>query len=258
MSGITDQQLTGLYEATVISETDGKVGKVTTVYLDDDTQQPSWVTVKTALVAGASSFVPLDQATLSGDELRVPYGKDMIKDAPDLDDDSDLSPAQERDLYRYYGLSDQPLSDPSGLDDRDHSPAGSEDRDGGSMTLSEEQVSVDTQTRESGRARLRRHVVTERVSQDVPVSHEEVVIEREPITAGDRGDALSGGELTEEEHEVTLHEERAVVETETVPVERVRLGTKTVTDTETVSTDVRHEELEVDEGASGTDDGSGR
>ena len=98
------------------------------------------------------------------------------------------------------------------------------------MTRSEERLRVGTEQVETGRARLRKYVVTEQQSVDVPISREEVRVEREPITDANRGEALSGTEITEDEHEIVLHEERPVVTTETVPVERVRLGTETVTD----------------------------
>ena len=67
-----------------------------------------------------------------------------------------------------------------------------------------------------------------------------------PITDANRGDALSGGQITEEEHEVVLTAERPVVTTEAVPVERVRLGTETVTQKQTVTGDIRKEQIEVD------------
>ncbi|MEJ5946425.1 PRC and DUF2382 domain-containing protein [Pseudokineococcus basanitobsidens] len=302
---ITSDQVRSLYDADVYSDGDEKIGSVGTVYLDDDTDRPSWVTVKTGLFGSSESFVPLDAATLDGDRVRVPYSKDKVKDAPRMDSDAELSPAEEDELYRHYGLA----GGTAGTTDRDTTDQGTADRgtaaaagtatgtvgtgapghaegtrdapavdgttgtgspgyaEGGTrgeghdtsgpntddaMTRSEERVSVGTQSRESGRARLRKHVVTERVTQDVPVSHEEVVVDREPITDANRGDAVSGGDLTEEEHEVTLHEERAVVDKETVPVERVRLGTQTVTGTESVSTDARREEIEVDGDGDGT------
>jgi uncharacterized protein (TIGR02271 family) len=114
------------------------------------------------------------------------------------------------------------------------------------MTLSEERLNVGTQRREAGRARLRKYVVTENVTQTVPVSREEVRIEREPITDANIGDATSGPDISEEEHEVILHEERPVVEKEAVPVERVRLDTETVTDEVTVSDEVRKERIDTD------------
>ena len=85
------------------------------------------------------------------------------------------------------------------------------------MTRSEEQLRVGTETREAGRARLRKHVVTEQQKVTVPVSREEVRVEREPITDANRGDAYDGPAISEEEHEVTLRAERPVVDNEAVP-----------------------------------------
>jgi uncharacterized protein (TIGR02271 family) len=95
----------------------------------------------------------------------------------------------------------------------------------------------------------------------VPVSREEVRVEREPITDANVGNAMDGPAISEEEHEVTLHAERPVVEKEAVPVERVRLDKDTVTEQERVSADVRKEEIEVDGGtgtAGGTTGGDDR
>ncbi|HYP46383.1 MAG TPA: YsnF/AvaK domain-containing protein, partial [Propionibacteriaceae bacterium] len=114
------------------------------------------------------------------------------------------------------------------------------------MTLSEERVNVGVQRREAGRARLRKYVVTENVTQTVPVSREEVRVEREPITDANIGNATSGPAISEEEHEVVLHEERPVVQKEAVPVERVRLDTETVTENVTVNEEVRKEQVDTD------------
>ena len=113
------------------------------------------------------------------------------------------------------------------------------------MTRSEEHLNVGTERVEAGRARLRKYVVTEQQTVSVPVSHEEVRVEREPITDENRGDAVDGPAISEEEHEVILHAERPVVATEAVPVERVRLGTETVTEQQQVSGEVRKEQIEV-------------
>jgi len=56
---------------------------------------------------------------------------------------------------------------------------------------------------------------------------------------------MSGADLSEEEHEVVLTEERPVVAKETVPVERVRLDKDTVTDTAQVSEEVRAEQIDI-------------
>jgi uncharacterized protein (TIGR02271 family) len=114
------------------------------------------------------------------------------------------------------------------------------------MTRSEEQLRVGTRTEETGRARLRKYVVTEMVTQTVPVSHEEVRIEREPITEANRGAATDGPAISEEEHEVVLHGEQVVTSKKTVPVERVRVGVETVTEEQTVSEQVRKEQIETE------------
>ncbi len=116
------------------------------------------------------------------------------------------------------------------------------------MTRSEERLNVGTQQVEAGRARLRKYVVTEKQTVNVPVSHEEVRVGREPITDANRDEAMTGGEITEEEHEVILHAERPVVATEAVPVERVRLGTETVAEQRNVTGEVRKEQIEVMDG----------
>jgi uncharacterized protein (TIGR02271 family) len=80
--------------------------------------------------------------------------------------------------------------------------------------------------------------------QTVPVSHEEVRLEREPITDANRGQATTGTDITEEEHEVTLHAERPVTDKETVPVERVRLGKETAIEDHEVNETLRKEQID--------------
>ena len=103
-----------------------------------------------------------------------------------------------------------------------------------------------TASREAGRARLRKYVVTEQVQKTVPVSHEEVRVEREPITDGNVDGAMSDAEISEGEHEVVLHEEEPVVEKRTVPKERVRLGKETTTEERQVSEEVRKERIDAE------------
>ncbi|MEW1599552.1 PRC and DUF2382 domain-containing protein [Streptomyces sp. NPDC093808] len=114
------------------------------------------------------------------------------------------------------------------------------------MTRSEERMHVGVERHETGRARLRKYVVTEEVQQTVPVRHEEVRVEREPITDANREEAESGPAFKEDQHEVTLHEERPVVTTEAVPVERVRMTTEEKVENETVRGQVRKERIEAE------------
>lgn len=229
-----------------------KLGSIGQVYLDNDSGAPEWATVKTGLFGTRESFVPLREAELRGDGVQFPYDKQRIKDAPTIDADRDISPHEETGLYQYYGL---PAGGPfagSGetrghLTDRtttgyDTSGPTTDD----AMTRSEERVRAGTETREAGRARLRKYIVTEQQQVSVPVSHEEVRIEREPITDANRDRAMAGPELSDEEHEVVLTEERPVIEKEAVPVERVRLGKEKVTEDANIEVDVREERIDTD------------
>ncbi|MFB9316683.1 PRC-barrel domain-containing protein [Cryptosporangium minutisporangium] len=93
--------------ATAYDQAGSKLGKIGQVYLDNRTQAPEWVTVHTGLFGTKESFVPVGDAELDGDRLRLPYDKQLIKTAPDLDPAGPfggLTPEQERDLYRHYGV----------------------------------------------------------------------------------------------------------------------------------------------------------
>ncbi len=244
---ITEQQI-----STVIGSTahgaDGKLGTVGEVYLDDETGRPEWATVRTGMFGTKESFVPLADADLSGSDLRLPYDKDKVKNAPQVDTDGHLSPTEEAELYRYYGIGSgtdagyTETTTTTGTVGHDTSGPTTDN----AMTRSEEHLRVGTQRVEAGRARLRKYVVTENVTQTVPVSREEVVLEREPITDANIGNALDGPAISEEEHEVVLHAERPVVAKEAVPVERVRLDKETVEETETVVEEVRKERIEIE------------
>lgn len=251
---LNSQNLQSLIGATVIDSDGDKIGTVGQIYLDVDTDAPKWASVNTGLFGMSESFVPVDQADESGDGIRVPYQKAFVKDAPRVDVDGSLSEADEAELYRYYGTGDVDYGATDRADGIDttsgHDTSGPTTDD--AMTRSEERLRVGTEKVQTGRARLRKYVVTEHETVTVPVSHEEVRLEREPITDGNVGDALDGPDISEEEHEVVLTEERPVVAKETVPVERVRLGTETVTENESVTGEVRKEEIEYEDG---TDNG---
>jgi uncharacterized protein (TIGR02271 family) len=238
----------------VYDESGDKIGSAAEVYLDDETGRPEWVTVRTGMFGTKESFVPIRNADLTDDGVRVPVSKSQVKDAPTIDTDGHLSPQEEQELYRYYGMgtgtTGTTTTQTSGVDER---PAVGHDTSGpttdNAMTRSEERLNVGTRSEEVGRARLRKYVVTENVTETVPVSREEVRVEREPITDANVGNAMDGPAISEEEHEVTLHGETPVVDKEAVPVERVRLDKTTVTDQATVSEGVRKEEIDVDSAA---------
>ena len=234
---------------TAVDANGDKVGKIDEVYFDRSSGEPEWATVNTGLFGLRTSFVPLSGAERGEDAVQLASTKDQIKDAPNVDADGELSTDEERRLYEYYGRSDYGDWDgetdrTEGLFDSGHDTSGPNTDD--AMTRSEEELRVGTERREAGRARLRKSVVTEEVTKTVPVQREEVRIEREPITDANRDAALDGPDISEEEHEVVLHEEAPVMSKEAVPKERVRMEKDTRTDEETVSDEVRKERIETD------------
>jgi uncharacterized protein (TIGR02271 family) len=259
---IDSSNVNDLIGTDVYGTDDSKIGTVGQVYVDNDTHAPTWVTIRTGLFGSSESFAPLDDATFESGVVRVAYDKSFVKDAPRVESDGDISEDEEGSLYSYYGngtTTETPLydqdadrSDDTGTVGHDTSGPTTDD----AMTRSEERLHVGTERVEAGRARLRKHVVTEQVTKTVPVSHEEVTLNREPITDANAADALSGPALSEEEHEVVLTGERVVTAKETVPVERVSLGTETVTEQQTVNEDVSHEEIEFDDDATRTTTGT--
>jgi uncharacterized protein (TIGR02271 family) len=251
-----------------------KIGTIEEIYLDAQTGEPEWALVNTGLFGTKSTFVPLRDASGDGDSLSVPFEKAQVKDAPKMDPDGQLSQSEEAELYRHYGLEYSESQSDSGLPeggagtgttgtagdagfagDRGEDAPGTTGRDvsgpttDDAMTRSEEELRVGTSEREAGRARLRKYVVEDEVTQTVPVKREEVRVEREPVTDANVDAATEGPAISEEEHEVVLHEEQAVVDKQAVPKERVRLEKDTFTEEQQVSDTVRQERIDVEDDA---------
>lgn len=237
------QQVPTILGHPVFDSTHSKVGTADHVYFDRYSGEPAWLTVRTGLFGTKETFVPLDTLQIDGDELVVPYSKEQIKNAPNLDIDAgeDIPADDELMVYEYYGLAYTPVTAESAAGPMTQTSAGDD-----AMTRSEERLRVGKETRETGRVRLRKYVTVEEEQRTVPVRREHVRVEREPITDENVDAAMAGPDITEAEHEVILHEERPVVATETVPVERVRLEKETEVDEETVSAEVRKERIETE------------
>lgn len=261
MPGFTREDLDG---KTIKSSDGSKIGKVTNLYLDYQTEKPEWISVATGLFGTREALLPLAAAQRDGDDLVVPFDKDTVKNAPHHDPDAELTQQQEAELFAYYRIpyggdtvtaAGGPAAGSAVTNSR---TAAGRDLRGpntdSAMTRSEERLHVGTESVETGRARLRKYIVTENVTQTVPVSHEEVRVEREPVTDANRDAATSGADLTDEEAETTLHEERPVTAKETVPVERVSLQKDTVTDEIDVTDTVREERIDTE----GAERGSAR
>src|SRR3954468_4749837 len=233
----------------VVGQDGEKIGKVKDVYLDNETRRPEWFAVTTGLFGKRLSFVPIADADISGDEIRVPYDKAQVKDSPQIDPDGQLDPSEEATLYRHYGLNygkDESSTLLGGRDEGQNRGRTEQQSGGGkdtAMTRSEEELVAGKRTREAGRAKLQKYVETEHKQITVPVRRERVRVAPEPITGANKGQAMSGPDISEGVHEETLYEEEPVVEKRTVPKERVRLEKEQETEQREVGADLRKEQI---------------
>lgn len=281
---ISQEQIPAVVDHMIYDPDGKKIGEARHVFLDERTGEPEWATVRTGLFGTQETFVPIHEGRVVGDTIEVPFPRTKVKDAPHMDvSRGRLTEQQERELYNFYGFEWEGTEGPAegGAAGAGAPPAqaaggaaagagaagapaggtgatayGREGAGAGAaagyatgqdaMTRSEEHLRVRTERFETGRARLLKYVVTEEVEQTVPVRHEEARIEREPITDANRSAAMSGPEISEDAYEIVLHDERPVVETEAVPVERIRLVAEEHVDQETVRGTVRKERVEVE------------
>ncbi len=102
------QQLTEQHESwigrTLHDASGHKVGKIEDIYTDDDTGQPEWIAVTIGRFGSNVSFVPVAGASLTGDDVMVPFPKEQVKEAPNAGADGQLSQEEEARLYGHYGL----------------------------------------------------------------------------------------------------------------------------------------------------------
>ncbi|WDF33567.1 PRC and DUF2382 domain-containing protein [Arthrobacter agilis] len=272
-----------------------KVGPIGVVYLDDADERPTWVTVHTGLFGTRESFVPLKGATVQGRELVVAYSRDQIRHAPSIDRDGHLGPGEEAALRRYYGPAVPAQAGPTDKEiparSSGHAPTAAEEapsapdptvpdgtlaeeapstpdptvpdgalarEDGGTpwVVRSEERLRVGTEQHIAAHVRLRKYVVTEEATVSVPLLREELKVDIEPIDPSVLPDDGNGASFQEESVEFVAREEHALVSKETVPVERVRMSTVTLTGRTTLREDVRKERItsSVDRGTGSPDD----
>jgi uncharacterized protein (TIGR02271 family) len=227
---LTRESIQNVLGSTAYDSAHEKIGRIGHVYVDRQTGQPEWMTVKTGMFGKRESFVPLEPAEVRDGEVVVPFEKKRVTNAPNVEANAagNLSEQDEAQLYSYYGMQHPTI------------PAATVRE--GAMTRSEEQLRVGTEKRETGRVHLRKYVVTEDQQQTVPVHKEKVRLEREPITDQNRGQA----DISEADYEVVQREEQPVVAKETVPMEQVRLAKDETTEQQTVGGKVRKERVDVE------------
>jgi uncharacterized protein (TIGR02271 family) len=266
---------------TVYDRAGEKIGKVDDLFVDQ-TDQPEYIGVKMGFLGTRSTLIPWESVSTTDDEGRtitVEADKDKAKNGPTFDDDREITPEFEREVYSYYGLSRSSSSESSGSYGSYHSDNGTEagtvgpgmsmgdtetgefrehaatdegvnqsrtddleDEDELRVQRSEEELAAGTREREAGQLKVRKRVRTDRETIEVPTRHEEVSVERVPAS----GEATEA-EIGEDEVVVPVTEGEVVVGKRPVVKEEVRIRKDVVQDTETVEEDVRREEIEVED-----------
>jgi stress response protein YsnF len=239
---MTDADTHPWLERDAFDDAGNSIGAIEDVYIDEVSQQPEWIALRSGLFGTRLSFVPVASASWRDDGVHFPFSREAIKRSPHLDViDDRLEPDQKEELLRYYshqsGASshhvdvERELGDPTAVE----------------LVRSEEEVSVSTTARAGSRVRIVKYVVSENVTTTVEVRREMLRLEHEPFDA-DRPVATDAVEWRDEATlgEVVLYEEEVVVAKRVVPRERVRLVVDTVTEMQRVDEIVRRERISVE------------
>src|SRR3712207_5800296 len=229
----------------VFDQVGEKIGKVDDLFVDES-DQPEYIGVKMGFLGTRSTLIPWEAVSSTDDEGRaitVATDKATAKDGPGFDDDKEITPEFENEVYSYYGLQRSQTTDEPGTYEtyQDAAPR-TTDEDELRVQRTEEELAAGTREREAGQLKVRKRVRTDREQIEVPTRREEVSVERVPV----EGEA-SEAEIGEDEVVVPVTEEEVVVGKRAVAKEEVRIRKDVVEDTEVVEEDVRREEVEVED-----------
>jgi uncharacterized protein (TIGR02271 family) len=219
-----------------------KIGKVDDLFVDEN-DSPEYIGVKMGFLGTGSTLIPMDLVTVddSARRLEAATDKETAKNGPTFDDDREITPDFENEIYSYYGLQ---RAETSSVEPAAYGAYTGESTDEDELRIqrSEEELRAGTREREAGALNVRKRVVSERQQIEVPTRREEVTVDRVPVE-GETSEAQIG----DDEVRVPVTEEEVVVEKRPVAKEEVRIRKDVVEDTEVVEEDVRREEVDVDD-----------
>jgi hypothetical protein len=183
--------LLGWRGRTVRDRNDEKIGKIGDLYLDEETDRPAYAGVRTGLLGRRESILPLEGIVERDGDLIAPYDAELVHDAPAIDPDEALDDEEQMRLARHY---DAPPESPSAPDASAASSSATDaepDRSEGEgasaeMIRSEEEVVTGTTgMKPTERVRIRKVLVTDNVTKQVPVRREEIRLETDPPPEGE-------------------------------------------------------------------------
>jgi uncharacterized protein (TIGR02271 family) len=227
----------------VYDQAGSKIGKVDDVFVDEN-DQPEYIGVKMGFLGTRSTLVPWQLAMVdeASGRIDVSVDKETAKNGPSFDDDREITPEFENQVYSYYGLQRATTTEEPGAYEAYQGAPQTTDEDELRVQRSEEELRAGTREREAGAINVRKRVVTEREQMEVPTRHEEVTVERVPLEG-----AATEAEIGDDEVSIPVTEEEVVVEKRPVAKEEVRIRKDVVEDTEVLEEDVRREEVDVDD-----------
>src|SRR5215208_5296144 len=231
----------------VYDRSGSKIGKVDDLFVDES-DQPEYIGVKMGFLGTSSTLIPWDAVSSTDDEGRVitvAIDKETAKNGPTFDDDREVTPEFEQQVYSYYSLSRSSTAR-GAYEAYQVEPRASDVRAEDELRVQrvEEELAAGTREREAGVVSVRKRVRTDRERIEVPTRREEVTVERVPVS---EGTAATEAQIGDEEVRVPVTEEEVVVEKRPVVKEEVRIRKDVVEDMEVVEEDVRREEIDVDD-----------
>jgi uncharacterized protein (TIGR02271 family) len=240
---------------TVVDEGGSKIGKVDDLFLDES-DSPEYIGVKMGFLGTRSTLIPWGAVSSTDDEGRaitVATDKATAKNGPTFDDDREITPEFENEVYSYYGLQRTSSTEESGAYETYYAEETTQttgvadrtdlaDEDELRVQRTEEELAAGTREREAGQLKVRKRVRTDRETIEVPTRHEEVSVERVPVS----GEATEA-QIGDDEVIVPVTEEEVVVGKRAVVKEEFRIRKDVVEDTEVVEEDVRREEIDVED-----------
>src|SRR5918998_2430097 len=218
----------------------------------DESDQPEYIGVKMGFLGTSSTLIPWGVVSNVNDEggrIETSVDKDTAKSGPAFNDDREITPDFENQVYSYYGLQSASTTEEPGAYAAYQGTETTEE-DELRVQRTEEELRAGTTEREAGAVQVRKRVRSDTEQIEVPTRHEEVSVERVPVEEGTATEAQIG----EDEVSIPVTEEEVVVEKRPVAKEEVRIRKDVVEDTEVVEEDVRREEIDVEDA---TERGSG-
>jgi uncharacterized protein (TIGR02271 family) len=173
----------------------------------------------------------------------VSSDKDTVKNSPTFDDDSEITLEYQNEVYSYYGLQRATITEElRAYESYQGSATQTTHEDELRVHRSEEELRAGTREREAGAINVRKRVRTDRERLEVPTRREEVHVDRVPINS-----ETCATEIGDDEVRIPVTEEEVVVEKRPVAKEEIRIRKDVVEETEVVEEDVRREEVEIDD-----------